>query len=65
MEAPVGDTNTLKQINGMAKPTKTTNPLHFEDLEAHRFEDLGMDVLKRCINGNALTQLEQWVQTMV
>ena len=47
MEAPVGDTNTLKQINGMAKPTKTTNPLHFEDLEAHRFEDLGMDVLKK------------------
>jgi len=22
------------------KPTKTTNPLHFEDLESHRFEDL-------------------------
>lgn len=22
------------------KPTKTTNPLHFEDLEPHRFEDL-------------------------
>ena len=24
----------------MVKPTKTTNPLHFEDLEPHRFEDL-------------------------
>ena len=22
------------------KPAKTTNPLHFEDLEPHRFEDL-------------------------
>src|SRR5690349_16746567 len=22
------------------KPTRTTNPLHFEDLEPHRFEDL-------------------------
>ena len=24
----------------MAKLTKTINPLHFEDLEPHRFEDL-------------------------
>jgi len=47
MEALDGNTNTLKRINGMAKPTKTTNPLHFEDLEAHRFEDFGMDVLKK------------------
>ena len=24
----------------MKKPSRTTNPLHFEDLEPHRFEDL-------------------------
>lgn len=27
-------------LKNMAKVTKTTNPLHFEDLEPHRFEDV-------------------------
>jgi len=27
-------------MTGKPKPTRTTNPLHFEDLDPHRFEDL-------------------------
>lgn len=31
----------------MNTPTKTTNKLHFEDLDPHRFEDLGAELLYR------------------
>jgi hypothetical protein len=36
------------------KPTKTTNPLHFEDLEPHRFEDLIRQLLKDFRNWHQL-----------
>lgn len=29
-----------REMTDKPKPTRTTNPLHFEDLEPHRFEDL-------------------------
>ena len=31
----------------MYNPTRTTNRLHFEDLDPHRFEDLGAELLYR------------------
>ena len=34
-----------------SKPTRTTNKLHFEDLEPHRFEDMGYELLY---------QLQKW-----
>lgn len=36
------------------KPTKTTNPLHFEDLEPHRFEDLIRQLLQDFRSWNKL-----------
>ena len=34
----------------MNTPTRTTNKLHFEDLEPHRFEDMGYELLYRLQN---------------
>lgn len=31
----------------MSTPTQTTNKLHFEDLDSHRFEDMGYELLYR------------------
>ena len=38
----------------MASVTKTINPLHFEDLEPHRFEDLVRQLIYDFRNWNAL-----------
>ena len=42
----------------MNTPTKTTNRLHFEDLDLLRFEDLGAELLYRKETGNVLTTWE-------
>lgn len=38
----------------MNTPTRTTNKLHFEDLEPHRFEDMGYELLYRLQNWNCI-----------
>jgi hypothetical protein len=41
MPAEVVTTDLLARLRmTRAQPTRTTGPLHFEDLEPHRFEDL-------------------------
>ncbi len=39
------------------KITKTTNPIHFEDLEPMRFEDLTFNLLYRSKNWNIINHL--------
>ena len=41
----------------MYNPTRTTNRLHFEDLEPHRFEDMGYELLYRLQKWN---RIENW-----
>ena len=41
----------------MNTPTRTTNKLHFEDLEPHRFEDMGYELLYRLQKWN---RIENW-----
>lgn len=41
----------------MNTPSRTTNKLHFEDLEPHRFEDMGYELLYRLQKWN---RIENW-----
>ena len=41
----------------MNTPTRTSNKLHFEDLEPHRFEDMGYELLYRLQKWN---RIENW-----